>query len=81
MPSPSVIEEHVTLTSPRAHEPSTSPERARADERILEGFWQHEEALGFPLTEQQKVQMRRLMALTGVVPTTGHRAIPLKRAS
>lgn len=55
-PSPKIIEVHRTV--------STVPE--------LEAHFANEAKLGFAVSQDQQGKMRKLLALSGVVPTAGH---------
>jgi hypothetical protein len=65
-------ETHITIHSAFPHLPTTDTRRKESDEKELAAHWAHEARLGFPLTAGQKDHQRRLMALSGVVATTGH---------
>jgi hypothetical protein len=66
------VEVNISLHSRLPNLPASDPERARKDTKILEAHWSAEAALGFPVSDEQKEKHRQLMALSGVVPTTGH---------
>lgn len=65
--------EHVTLHSPLPLEPIGSERRKREDVAVLQAFWATEAAMGFPLNDAAKDHQVKLMAMSGCVPTQGHR--------
>jgi hypothetical protein len=66
------FETPVTITSSFAHLSASDPRRRDSDTKLLEAHWASEARLGHPLTSGQKESQRRLLALSGVVSTTGH---------
>jgi len=63
----------VTLSSPLAHLSLRDPGRIEADAGVLKAFWESEARMGFPLSDDAKTNQRRLMAISGVVATQGHK--------
>jgi|HubBroStandDraft_1064217.scaffolds.fasta_scaffold1032099_1 hypothetical protein len=62
-----------TITSPMAHLPIKDPARIAADRGVLAAFWDAEAAMGYPVAAQAQANQLKLMAISGVVSTTGHK--------